>query len=271
MPVRHQKSARGGYMSIFAVAIVVAASLVNLKEYYLSVQGSHSSSKETKNPTPLPEAIPEFGLQVRINDQPYDMTDEAGGEMFRWRFQQRATFYSNLAEETHPKQKLSIPSSTCTVGNEVVLPNGETVGTSQGTCPDLEWGYVKVPGSNEQSFSGPTMNGEWNSPLFLYMDVALEVCNRTAAGEGGGYEGYGNWDESVKCAAAEEIKKVLAGKVEVSTLTGARVAYDGDKRSARCSHASPRTARATFPLVHTCVWVWLTHVCGRFPSSGTGG
>ena len=152
----------------------------------LSVQGSHSSSKETKNPTPLPEAIPEFGLQVRIDDQPYDMADVTGGEMFRWLFQQRTTFYSNLAQETHPKQKLSIPSSTCTVGNEVVLPKGETVGTSPGTSPDLEWGYSKVPGSYEQSLDRPTMNSEWNSPLFLSMDVALKVCNRTAGGGGRG-------------------------------------------------------------------------------------
>ena len=113
-------------------------------------------SKETAAPTEKSEAIPEFGINVRIDNT--ETSAEDYQKYFRWRFQQRAVFFGDSSAD-HPRMKISVPSKNCTVGNEVTY-NGETLGTRKAVCPDYTFSYNGV--SNEKSFNGPTMNGEYN-------------------------------------------------------------------------------------------------------------
>jgi hypothetical protein len=116
MPVRVQKSVKGGYLTLLAIGLVVAASFVNLTEFYHSVQGDATkSSKETKNPTPDPEAIPKFGVVVKVDGETFD-----DPSYFRWNFRQRAIYYSD-SDENFPRQKITVPAVPCTVGNEVTV------------------------------------------------------------------------------------------------------------------------------------------------------
>ena len=113
MPVRQQSSAWGGLLTIAAMGLMMAVSLVNLQDFYLGERGGErrrmlpvalvvnlltravaylgfwglngSISKETSSPTDDPESIPQFGINVRIDNQ--DVSEEAYKKYFRWRFQ----------------------------------------------------------------------------------------------------------------------------------------------------------------------------------------
>ncbi len=205
MPVRHQTSSRGGMLSVIAIAVVVAASFVNLTDFYYSFYGLRpQTAKQSMVMTPDEELIPKIGVAVKRN-----WNDFNDSRFFRIKFRQRAIFFSDTSED-QPRLELEIPTVDCTIGNEISFNGGQRVGTSAASCPDPAWSYD----DGVTKFTGPTMNGEYYSAQYFYMDVELQPCSKY----------------SDDCASAEELEALKEDGVEVSVSWHGILAWDNEPR-----------------------------------------
>lgn len=82
------------------------------------------------------------------------------------------------------------------------MHSGVVLGVRSGRCPDPDWRHDKG-GDGDVGFEGPTMNGEYSSKQFFYVDAVLTPC-----------EEYGEL-EGLECATEEEMEEVMGKEIEV--------------------------------------------------------
>ena len=84
MPVRSQRSAPGGILTLFALLTLSLVCLHNLRDFYNSFFGlSVTVSKETGRPTEGRDLLPGFGAFVVKDGEVWE-----DDKYFRWTFQQ---------------------------------------------------------------------------------------------------------------------------------------------------------------------------------------